>query len=152
MFEDTEVGENMGKSSAWRMELVSFVAGMAVAIVLAYLVLIPSAKRAAARAGEQAAQQRFAAEPMAVELQKVKADLQSAAQDRDACKDKFERQTILYDDSVLIDPGKEWIIPADIVPIILTNRSVSFTHYDPKEKRESAHFRPTKQEGLDAPK
>jgi hypothetical protein len=81
---------------------------------------------------------------MAVELQKAKADLQTAAQDRDACKDKFERQTILYDDSVLIDPGKEWIIPADIVPVILTDRSVSFTHYDPKSKQESVHFRPSK--------
>jgi hypothetical protein len=149
MFEDSEVGENMGKSSAWRMELVFFVAGFVVAMAIAYLFLMPSAKRAGFRAGEQAGQHEAAAEltrnPVAVELQTVKATLQATAAERDACKEKFDRQTILYDDSVIVDPGKEWIIPADIEPIILTNRMVSYTHYDPKNKRESVHFRPSKQ-------
>ena len=149
MFEDNEVGESMGKSSAWRTDLVFFVGGFIVAFAVLYLFLIPSAKRAGFRAGEQAGQHEAAADlvrnPVAAELHTVKASLQETAEERDACQAKFDRQTILYDDSVIIDPGKEWIIPADIEPIILTNRSVSYTHYDPKNKRESVHFRPSKQ-------
>jgi len=155
MFEDSAIGETMERDPWWK-GVAWFAAGCLVASALFAIMIVPKAKRAADLAGQQTAQRKFEAtlaqNPLAVQLQGAQTDLQAASQERDACKAKFDRETILYDNSVLIDPGKEWIIPADVEPIILTDRSVSYTHYDPKEKRESAHFHPTRQNWQDVSK
>jgi hypothetical protein len=110
------------------------------------MVLIPGAERTAAESAEKAAQQKFSAElaknPVAVQLESTKAALQAATQERDQCNAKFERQTILYDNSILIDPAKIWIIPAEVEPIAVGDHSVTYTHYDPNTKRETVHFHP----------
>jgi hypothetical protein len=155
MFEDSVIGETMEREPWWK-GVAWFAAGCLVVSAVFAIMIVPKAKRSASLAGEQAAQRKFEAElarnPLTAQLQELKAALQAASQEQEACKAKFDRETILYDNSVLIDPGKEWIIPADVEPIILTDRSVSYTHYDPKEKRESAHFHPTRQNWQDAPK
>jgi hypothetical protein len=114
-----------------------------------YMLVIPSAKRAAAEAAEKAAQQKFSAElgknPLEVQLESTKAALQTATQERDQYKAKFDRQTILYDNSILIDPEKIWIIPADVEPIAVGGHSVTYTHLDPNTRRETVHFHPKRQ-------
>jgi hypothetical protein len=146
-----ESGETTGitESKPWQMYALWFVAGCLAATVFLYLAVIPGVKSAARQAGEQEGEQKFEADlaknPAEIQLQSVKASLEGVTQERDACNAKFDRQTILYDNSVLIDPGKEWIIPADVEPIIVTNRQVSYTHYDPKTKQESVHLKPNKQ-------
>jgi hypothetical protein len=114
-----------------------------------YMLLIPGAKRAAAESAEKAALQKFSAElaknPLGVQLESTKAALQTATQERDECKAKFDRQTILYDNSILIDPAKIWIIPADVEPIAVGDHSVTYTHSDPNTKRETVHFHPQRQ-------
>ena len=47
-----------------------------------------------------------------------------ATQERDECRAKFDRQTILYDNSILVDPSKIWIIPVDVEPMA----TLSVTH------------------------
>jgi len=71
--------------------------------------------------------------------------LQTASQERDACKARFDRQTILYDNTIVVDPSKTWIIPADVEPIAVGDQRVTYTHYDPKTKRETVHFHPQRQ-------
>ena len=46
---------------------------------------------------------------------------------------------------VVIDPDKIWIIPADVEPIAVGDHPVTYTHYDPKTKRETVHFYPQRQ-------
>lgn len=146
-----ESGESTGitESKSWQMYALWFVAGCLAASVFLYLAVIPGVKSAARQAGEQAGQQKFEAElaknPAEIQLQSVKTSLEGVRQERDTCNSKFDHQTILYDNSVLIDPGREWIIPADVEPIIVTDRQVSYTHYDPKTKQESVHLKPHKQ-------
>jgi len=113
------------------------------------MLLIPSAKRAAAESAEKAAKQKLSAElaknPVQAQLETTKAALQTATEERDECKAKFDRQTILYDNSIVIDPDKIWIIPADVEPIAVGDHPVTYTHYDPKTKRETVHFYPQRQ-------
>jgi hypothetical protein len=40
---------------------------------------------------------------------------------------------------------KIWIIPADVEPIAVGDHPVTYTHYDPKTKRETVHFYPQRQ-------
>ena len=152
MFEISEVGDTIEKSSWWK-SVIWFVAGYTASAAVFYIFVVPNAKSVAAGAAQQATLRSFAADlarnPVQVQLQSAKAELQAATQQRDACNAKFDRETILYDNSVLIDPGREWIIPADVDPILLTNRQVSYTHYDPKTKRESVHLKPLKQSKLE---
>jgi len=126
-----------------------FAAGCLVTILIFCMLLIPAAERTAAESAEKAAQQKFSAElaknPMKVQLENTKAALQTATQERDECKAKFDRQTVLYDNSIVIDPSKIWIIPADVEPIAVGDHSVTYTHYDPKTKRETVHFHPKRQ-------
>jgi hypothetical protein len=148
MFETSGTTDVMEKSP-WQKNLLWFAAGCFVTILIFYMFLIPSAKRAAAGSAEKAAQQKFSAElaknPVEAQLQSTTAALQTATQERDECKAKFDRQTILYDNSILIDPGKIWIIPADVEPIAVGDHRLTYTHYDMKTKRETVHFHPQRQ-------
>ena len=148
MFETSETTDVLEKSP-WLKYALWFAAGCFVTILIFDMLFIPSAKRAAAEAAEKAAQQKFSAElaknPVEVQLESTKAALQTATQERDQCKAKFDRQTILYDNSIVIDPAKIWIIPADVEPIAVGDHSVTYTHYDPKTKRETVHFHPQRQ-------
>ena len=145
MFETSGITDVMEKSP-WQKYALWFAAGCFVTILIFYMVLIPGAERTAAESAEKAAQQKFSAElaknPVAVQLESTKAALQAATQERDQCNAKFERQTILYDNSILIDPAKIWIIPAEVEPIAVGDHSVTYTHYDPNTKRETVHFHP----------
>jgi len=148
MFETSGTTDVMEKSG-WQKYVLSFAAGCLLTILIFSLLVIPSVKRAAVRSGEKAAQQRFTAElaknPLEAQLESTKAALQTATQEGDACKARFDRQTILYDNSIITDPGKIWIIPADVEPIALGDHSVTYTYYDPKTKRETVHFHPARQ-------
>jgi hypothetical protein len=148
MFETSGITDVMEKSP-WQKYVLWFAAGCLVTILIFYTLLIPGAQRAAAESAEKAAQQKFSAElakkPLEVQLESTKAALQTTTQERDDCKAKFDRQTILYDNSIVIDPSKIWIIPADVEPIAVGDHSVTYTHYDPKTKRETVHFHPKRQ-------
>jgi len=148
MFETSGITDVLEKSP-WQKYVLWFAAGCFATILISYMLLIPDAKRTAAESAEKAAQQRFSAElaknPVEVQLESTKAALQTATQERDECKAKFDRQTVLYDNSILIDPAKIWIIPADVEPIAVGDHSVTYTHYDSKTKRETVHFHPPRQ-------
>jgi len=148
MFETSGTTDVLERS-AWQKNVLWFAAGCLATILLFYLLVIPSVKRVAAESARKAAQQKFSAElamnPVEAQLVITKAALQTTTQERDACKARFDRQTILYDNSVIVDPGKMWIIPADVEPIALGDHRVTYTHYDPKTKRETVHFHPQRQ-------
>jgi len=148
MFETSGTTDVMEKSP-WQKYVLCFAAGCLVTILIFYLLLIPIAKRAAAKSAEIAAKQKFSSDlaknPVAAQLESTKAALQTATQERDECKSKFDRQTILYDNTIVVDPDKIWIIPADVEPIAVGDHRVTYTHYDPKSKRETVHFHPQRQ-------
>jgi len=137
------------EKSPWPKYMLWFGTGCFVATLIFYSLVTPIVKRNAAESGEKAAQQKFAAElsknPVEAQLENAKAALQNATQERDECKAKFDRETILYDNSIIVDPSKIWIIPADVEPIAVGDHPVTFTHYDPKTKRETVHFHPERQ-------
>lgn len=148
MFETSGTTEAMEKTF-WQKYVLVFAAGSFVTALIFNVFVVPSAKRAAAESAEKAAQQKFSADlarnPVGAQLATTKATLQTANQERDACKARFDRQTILYDNTIPIDPGKVWIIPADIEPIAVGDHHVTFTHYDPKTKRETVRLAPRRQ-------
>jgi len=148
MFETSETSDVLEKSS-WQKYVLWFAAGCLVTTVIFGLFVIPAVKRAAAESARKAAQQKFSAElaknPVEAQLESTKAALLTATQERDACKARFDRQTILYDNSIITDPGKIWIIPADVEPIAIGDHAVTYTYYDPKTKRETVHFHPQRQ-------
>ena len=148
MFETSGTTDVM-ETSPWRKYVLWFAAGCLVTILIFYMIFIPIVKRAAAESGKKAALQKFSSElaknPLEAQLESTKAALQTATQERDQCKAKFDRQTILYDNSILIAPEKIWIIPADVEPIAVRGHSVTYTHLDPKTKRETVHFQPERQ-------
>jgi len=148
MFETSGTVDVMEKSP-WQKYVLFFAAGCVVTILIFHLLLVPVAKRAAANSAEKAAQQRFSAEleknPLDAQLQTTKAALQTATQESDACKAKFDRQTILYDNTIVVDPTKTWIIPADVEPTAIGDQRVTYTHYDPKTQRETVQFHPQRQ-------
>ncbi len=143
MFETSETDEVLEKT-LWQKYVLFFAAGCFITGLMFAVYVVPAAKRAAAHSAEQAAQRKFSAElsqnPLDAQLASAKAALQAASQERDLCKSRFVRQTILYDNTIPIDPGKVWIIPADVEPIATGDHHVTYTHYDPKTKQESAHF------------
>ena len=148
MFETSGITDVLEKSP-WQKYVLWFAAGCFVTILIFYMFLIPGAKRAAAESAEKAVQKKFSAElrknPVEAQLESTQAAFETATRERDQCKAKFDRQTILYDNSILIDPAKVWLIPADIEPIAVGDHSVTYTHYDPKTKRETVHFHPQRQ-------
>src|SRR5262249_48927223 len=133
------------EKSLWQAYVLAFAVGCFVTFLVFYFFVIPNAKQAA----EKAVQQKFSADlarnPLDAQLLSTKAALQTATRERDQCKARFDRQTILYDNTIPIDPGKVWIIPADVDPIVVGNHHVTFTHYDPKTRRETAHLDPRRQ-------
>jgi len=148
MLEDGETGDVLEKSP-WQIYVLWFAAGCVMTSLMFYMFLLPSAKRAAARSAEKAAQQKFSAElaknPVEAQLTSANAALQSATQERDQCKAKFDRQTILYDNSIAVQPERIWIVPADVEPTVVGEHSVTYTHYDPKTKSETVRFHPSRQ-------
>src|SRR6202034_669933 len=148
MFETSGTTDVMEKV-LWQKYVLCLAAGSFVPMLIFNISLIPSAKRAAAASAEKQAQQKLSAElaknPVETQLATTKAALQAATQERDKYKSRFDRQTMLYDNSFPIDPGKLWIIPADVVPIAVGGHSVTFTHYDPRTKSETVHFYPQRQ-------
>jgi hypothetical protein len=145
MFETNDLMEKV----QWQKYVLCFAAGCLVTTLISYVFVTPVVKRVAARSAEKAALQKVNAEleknPVQAQLETTKAALQTAAQERDACKTQFERQTILYDNSIAVDPEKIWIIPADVEPIVVGDHAVTYTHYDPKAKRETVRFHPKRQ-------
>ena len=76
-----------------------------------------------------------------VELQQLESKVNNLTQDRDACRAKFQRSTILYDGVMNVDRG--WLIPADVEPTLLGNRpNASYTHFDPKTQTETVKLQP----------
>jgi len=146
MFESNET--DVIEKPLWQGYVLAFAIGCFITFLMFYGLVLPGAKRAAAESADKAAQQKFsddlAKNPLGAQLASTKASLQTATQERDQCKARFDRQTILYDNTIPIDPGKVWIIPADIEPIAAGDHRVTYTHYDPKTKRETAHFYPKK--------
>jgi hypothetical protein len=144
MFE-TSGNTDVMEKTLWQAYVLAFAIGCFVTFLTFYFFVMPNAKQSAA----EAAQQKFAADlarnPLGTQLASMKAALQTATQERDECKAKFDRQTILYDNTILIDPGKVWIIPADVEPIVVGDHHVSYTHYDTKTKRETVHLYPRRQ-------
>ena len=145
MFETSDLMEK----TQWQKYALWFAAGCLITILISYVFVTPVVKRAAARSAEKAALQKFNAEleknPLQAQLQSTKAALEAAAQERDACKAKFDRQTILYDNRIAVDPEKIWIIPADVEPIVVGDHDVTYTHYDLKSNRETVRFHPKRQ-------
>lgn len=145
MFEPNESTDVMEKSP-WQSYVLAFAIGCFVTFLIFYWFVLPSAKRAAAESAAKAGQQKFLADlaknPLDAQLASTKASLQTTTQERDQCKARFDRQTILYDNTIPIDPGRVWIIPADIEPIAAGDHHITYTHYDPKTKTETAHFYP----------
>jgi len=60
---------------------------------------------------------------------------------RDTCKAKFERITVLYDLGLFNVETKAWAIPADVEPVLVTGKNGSYSHYDPKTQTETVHFK-----------
>jgi len=148
MFETGGTSDVM-ETSPWQKYALWFAAGCLVTTLIFGLFVIPAVKHAAAASAQKAARQKFSAElarnPVEAQLESTKSALQTATQERDGCKAKFDRQTILYDNSIITDPGRIWIIPADVEPIAVGDHAVTYTHYDPKTKRETVHFHPSRQ-------
>lgn len=148
MFETSGTIDVMEKSPLPKYVL-AFAAGCLATILIFYMFLIPAATRTAAASAEKATRQKFsdelAANPLDAQLQSTKAALQAANQERDTCKAKFDRQTILYDNTIYVEPDKIWIIPADVEPIAVGDHRVTYTHYDPTTKRETVRFHPPRQ-------
>lgn len=148
MFETDESTDVLEKS-VWQGYVLAFAIGCFVTFLIFFFILLPTVKRTVAESTERSAQRKFAADlekdPLDAQLARATAALQVTTQDRDQCKARFDRQTILYDNTIPIDPGKVWIIPADVEPIAAGDHHVTYTHYDPNTKRETAHFYPKKQ-------
>jgi len=148
MFETSGITDVMERSP-WQRYALWFAAGCLVTIGIFSVFVLPYAKRTAAESAEKAAQQKFSAElaknPLEAQLESTQTTLQSATQERDACQAKFDRQTILYDNSIVVSPEKVWVIHADVEPVVIGDHSVSYTHLVPKTKRETVHFQPTRQ-------
>ena len=141
MFETTDVLEK----SQWHIYALWFAAGCLVTSLIFYTLLIPVVKGSAEKAAQQKFSSELAKNPVQVQLESTKTSLQTATQARDVCTAKFDRQTILYDNSIPSDPGKISIIPADVEPIAVGDHQITYTHYDPKTKRETVHFHPSRQ-------
>lgn len=148
MFETNDTDDVIEKTQ-WQAYVLAFAVGCFVTFLIFFFFVLPTATRAAAKSAAKAEQQKFSAElaanPLAAQLTTANAALQAATQERDQCKARFDRQTILYDNTIPIDPGKLWIIPADIEPIAVGDHHVTYTHYDPKTKQETAHFHPSRE-------
>ena len=144
MFETTDSTEVIERP-LWQGYVLAFAVGCFVTFLIFYFFIMPSARQSA----EKAAHQKFAADlaknPVEAQLTSTRGALQSATEERDQCKSRFVRQTILYDNTIPIDPGKVWIIPADVEPIATGDHQVTYTHYDPATKRETTHFYPKRQ-------
>jgi NhaP-type Na+/H+ or K+/H+ antiporter len=123
MFETSETTDVL-EPSPWQKYALWLAAGCIVTSVIFGLFVIPAVKHAAAESARKAAQQKFLAE---------------------LAKARFDRQTILYDNSIITEPGRIWIIPDDVEPIAVGDHAVSYTYYDPKTKRETVHFHPPRQ-------
>jgi hypothetical protein len=147
MFETSDTPDM--EKGTWQKYLLVFAAGSFVTGLIFNTFLIPTAKRVAAESAERAAQQKFsmdlAQNPVEVQLSSKNKALQTAIQERDDCQARFDRETILYDNTIPIDPGRVWIIPADVEPIAVGDHHVTYTHYDLKTKRETVHFHPRRQ-------
>jgi len=107
MFETSGITDVLEKS-LWQKYVLWFAAGCLVTILIFYMLLIPGVKRAAAESAERAAQQKFSAEltknPVEVQLERTKAAFQTATQERDECKARFDRQTILGHPHASMEP------------------------------------------------
>jgi hypothetical protein len=72
------------------------------------------------------------------DFQNMIADLQKQ---RDECSAKFSRFTFLYDVGLFNVEARAWVIPADVEPVLATNKVGTYSHYDPKTQVETVHFR-----------
>ena len=148
MFETSGTTDLMERSP-WPQYVLWFATGCLVTILIFYLLVLPHVRGAAAESAEKAARQKLSLEqatnPLEAQLASTKAALLSATMERDQCKAKFDRQTILYDNSIYVEPDKIWIIPADVEPVVVGDHRVTYTKYDPQTKRETVHFHPARQ-------
>lgn len=72
------------------------------------------------------------------DLQKQNADI---VNQRDTCTAKFNRVTFLYDVGFLNNETRAWAIPADVDPVLVTGKTGTYSHYDPKTQTETVHFK-----------
>jgi hypothetical protein len=98
----------------------------------------PSQNAIAQAAIDQLRGQQISYQNTIAQLQGQQVDL---AKQRDTCKAKFDRFTILYDIGFLNVETKAWAIPADIEPVLVTGKSGTYSHYDPKTQTETVHFK-----------
>jgi hypothetical protein len=125
-----------------RSPLFWFICGCVLSAVVfgVYTLTFYQHVHAAQNTNQQGMQQQM--QSMQQQMQNVSAQLTEANQERDACRAKFSRETILYDPSeVLRIPERTWIIPADITPHYVGSgrkaQYAQFSHFDPKTQDET---------------
>jgi hypothetical protein len=133
------MNENRGSS---RSNVLWFLGGLIISALIfgVYTFTLNRRVHAAQNTNQQDVQQQL--QSMQEQMQNVSAQLTQADQDRDACRAKFTRETVLYDPSeVLRIPERTWIIPADITPRYVGSsrkaQYAQFSHYDPKTQDET---------------
>jgi hypothetical protein len=83
------------------------------------------------------------------QLQATISDMYKSSQEiikqRDTCNAKFDRATILYDVGMFNNETRAWVIPADVEPMLASNKNGSYSHYDHKTQTETVHFKGKRQ-------
>jgi hypothetical protein len=128
----------MSESNPAVRGILWFVAGCGATALLYNFIIMPPMRDAAIR--QEASELGRNVQTLQNELQSVKNQLQSANADRDTCKSKFERATILYDVGILNGETRSWILPVDIEPKSVGVKRGTYSHYDPKTQTETVHF------------
>jgi hypothetical protein len=122
--------------------IIGFVAGAVLSAAFFNFTVLPNMRAQSTQATQAAQMEQRQAGDMQKQVQNLQNQLQTVTTDRDACKAKFERATILYD-SGLFGETRAWVIPADVEPKTVGVKRGSFSHYDPKGQTETVHFEPT---------
>jgi hypothetical protein len=120
----------MSETNPLVKNLLWFLSGAAVAAALIYGLVIPGVRKASTND-----------EAFSRNVQVTQANLQRVTKERDACNAKFDRATILYDVGLFNNETRAWVIPADVEPVLATNKMGTYAHYDPKTQTETLHFK-----------
>jgi hypothetical protein len=104
--------------------------------LISYLIVYPNLQKQNARLLSD--QQKSA--DLLGQVLRLQSQIQTLASERDACKAKFERATILYDVGFFNAESRAWVIPVDVEPKSVGVKRGTFSHYDPKTQTETVHF------------